>query len=135
LDYKTHTSSQMHFGTTVPSGVTFVTFMDCVRVLADDPDQLRFAMLYKPSLLELFASKISGGKIVGGIDDGAELVVDRTYGCDPITGSLGMRTVPAEVTDAHYSRELRSITLPAPALHIVKSLRRVWPSDRVDGGT
>ena len=56
--------------------------------------------------MELFASKISGSKIVGGIDDGAALVVDQTYGLDPITGSLGMRTVAPQITDAHFSREL-----------------------------
>jgi hypothetical protein len=90
--------------------------MDCVRVLTTDENQLRFAMRYKRSLEQLFASKSRGDKIVGGIDDGAELVVNRTYWCDPITGKLGMRTVPPEITDVHYSRELAGRDLRATLL-------------------
>jgi hypothetical protein len=115
LDYKSCSSAETHFGN-LSGNSNIVTFMDLVQVLTNDEDQLRFAMLYKPSLVELFASKISGGKIVGGIDDGAELVVDQTYGLDPLTGSLGMRTVAPQVTMAHYSRELPGRDLRATLL-------------------
>jgi hypothetical protein len=119
FEYTSSRSAEMHFGnlgTKKNQGTTIVTFMDCVRVLTTDENQLRFAMRYKRSLEQLFASKSRGDKIVGGIDDGAELVVNRTYWCDPITGKLGMRTVPPEITDVHYSRELAGRDLRATLL-------------------
>ena len=87
--------------------------MDLIREVAADEYQIEYAKLYFTNLLTRMRKKVKGTCIVGGPDDGKDLLIEEDFVVDYETGVLDMQTCAPKIGPFHFSRDVPALAVCA----------------------